>query len=132
MDPTDIPLFDLAESRLGWLGRRQQVLAQNIANADTPGWQDRDLPSFASTLAQTAQTTMAPVRTDPQHLAGTVAANAPLLVRRERKAERSPDGNGVALDQQIRRVADTDTAHALVSGLYKSFLGMFRTAIGHS
>jgi flagellar basal-body rod protein FlgB len=128
MDPTGIPLFDLAESRLAWLARRQQVLAQNVANADTPGWQDRDLPSFASTLAGAM---LSPVRTDPQHLAGTLAATAPLLVRRERKAERSPDGNGVALDEQLRRIADTDTAHALVSGLYKSFVGMFRTVTGH-
>jgi flagellar basal-body rod protein FlgB len=128
MDPTGIPLFNLVESRLEWLARRQQVLAQNVANADTPGWQDRDLPSFAAALTQTA---LSPARTDPQHLAGTLGTNAPLLVRRERKAERSPDGNGVALDDQLRRIADTDTAQALVSGLYKSFVGMFRTAIGH-
>jgi len=127
MDLANIPLFDLAESRLAWLARRQQVLAQNVANADTPGWKDRDLPAFASTKGQSAAV---PARTDPHHLAGTMSAGAPVAVRYSRRAEQSPDGNGIAIDEQLRRIADADTAHALVSSLYRSFLGMFRTAIG--
>ena len=42
MDPTetgvaDIGLFRLAERRLAWVARRQELLAQNVANANTPG-----------------------------------------------------------------------------------------------
>ena len=32
----DIPLFSMLRSRLGYLNQRQQVVAQNIANTDTP------------------------------------------------------------------------------------------------
>ena len=40
-------LFDLADRRLAYLQHRQQVLAQNVANANTPGYRARDLEPFA-------------------------------------------------------------------------------------
>ncbi|RYF10860.1 MAG: hypothetical protein EOO77_20625, partial [Oxalobacteraceae bacterium] len=46
MDPTDIGLFRLAEKRLNWVEQRQQVLAQNIANANTPNFKARDVSPF--------------------------------------------------------------------------------------
>lgn len=41
-------LLKLTERRMAWLETRQRVLAGNIANADTPGYQPRDVRSFAS------------------------------------------------------------------------------------
>jgi flagellar basal-body rod protein FlgB len=43
---------------------------------------------------------------------------------------KSADGNAVALDEQLVKVADTDTTHQLVTTIYKAYLGMFRTALG--
>ena len=51
MDP-GIALFDLADKRLAWVDHRQEVLAQNIANANTPGWLARDLAPFARAWRQ--------------------------------------------------------------------------------
>jgi len=119
-----IALFNLADRRLAWTGARQQVLAQNIANADTPGWKARDVTSFASQLAHPG----APlVRTDPAHL-------APLPGHADNtaagKSERAPDGNTVSLDVQLARVAETENAHELTTGLYTKYLGFFRAALG--
>jgi flagellar basal-body rod protein FlgB len=44
----------------------------------------------------------------------------------------SPDGNAVALDEQIVKVADTETTHALVTAIYRKYLGMFATALGRT
>ena len=79
MDPTDIGLFRLAERRLAWVDRRQELLAQNIANADTPDYTARDLPPFERALQRTAPGTVPGVapalsQTSPLHLAGTGAA----------------------------------------------------------
>ena len=68
MDQTQIGLFDLAERRLAWIARRQAVLAQNIANANTPHFQPHDLKPFAAALS--GMNASAPVRTQPNHLAG--------------------------------------------------------------
>ncbi len=118
-------LFDLAERRLGWLDRRQGVLAQNIANANTPGYVAKDLQPFAKSLAQAIPEL---ATTNPLHLAAAGAAAGPS--NRPRPAERAPDGNAVSMDEQLTKVADTDSAQALVTTLYHKYLGLYRTAIG--
>ncbi|RYG11762.1 MAG: flagellar biosynthesis protein FlgB, partial [Caulobacteraceae bacterium] len=40
---TDLPLLGQIKGRLSWLDERQRVIAQNVANADTPGYVGRDL-----------------------------------------------------------------------------------------
>ena len=44
--------------------------------------------------------------------------------------ERSPDGNGVKLDAQLSRVADTETAQATTTNIYSKYLALYRTALG--
>ena len=126
--PTDIGLFRLAEQRLAWVGRRQELLAQNVANASTPGYQPRDLPSFAKVLAHTSPEA-ALARTDPTHLAGSNSAQSARLIR---PRERAPDGNSVSMEDQLTKVADTASTQELVANLYRKYHGMFRTALGRA
>ncbi len=124
MEPTSVGFFDLVESRMSYLDRRSAVLADNVANADTPGWRSRDLKPFSATLAQAE---VAPVLTNPLHLRGTSVNDPALQVL---TGERSPDGNTVRLDVELKKVADTDSAHMLVSDLWKKYLGMYSMALG--
>jgi len=124
MDPSDIPLFALASRRLAWIDARQTVLAQNVANADTPGWRARDLKPFAAALGAAG---VALAQTAPGHLPGTAGGALAVVLQ---DGERSPDGNGVALDRELTKLADTDAAHELVSNVTRKYLSMFRTAIG--
>ena len=50
----------------------------------------------------------------------------------DRTHTQSPDGNAVALDEQLVKVADTETTHALVTTIYKKYLGMFSMALGRA
>ena len=117
----------LAERRLHWLDRRQTVLAQNVANADTPGFRPRDLTPFARELE--GQRRLALARTAPGHGAGS-----PLTVANARPdrtaAEVTPDGNAVSLDREALRIAETDTAHQLAMAVHRSFIGMYRLTLG--
>lgn len=127
MDPGRIALFRLAEQRLTWLDRRQEVLAQNIAHADTPGYAAKDIPPFARVLARTG--TVEPLRTDHRHLTGTQGpAPQPRPVRHA--AERTPAGNAVQIEHELVKVSDTETHHALVLGIYRKYLALFRIALG--
>lgn len=126
MDPNHIALFALADRRLAWASQRQQVLAQNVANANTPGWRSSDMRPFADILAA-SRLAPAPVPGTPEHLAGTLP---PRLDTRPDDTLRAPDGNGVQLDAELSKVADTETTQALVTGLYTKYLGMFRIALG--
>ena len=124
LDSSKFALFDLADRRLAWVDRRQQILAQNVANADTPHFQARDVTPFAAQLASAG---IVPAQTNPMHLAGTLPAGAKAAPT---PGERAPDGNAVSLDVELSKIADTDATHELVGDLYRKYLGFFRTAIG--
>jgi flagellar basal-body rod protein FlgB len=126
MDPTLSGPIALAERRLHWLDRRQQVLARNIANADTPGFRPSDLSPFAQAMGRVAMAPLA--QTDPGHLAPRGAVPGARLDRLT--AERTPNGNAVSLDEQALKVADTESQHALAMGLHRKYLGLFRAALG--
>ena len=117
-------LLSLAASRLSWLDDRQRVLARNIANSDTPGYVPRDEMSFSKSLANMQ---VAPVQTDPRHLAGNLDTANTVAVRPH---QRSIDGNAVALDEQLTKVADTDTQQRLVTNLYGKYMSMYAMALG--
>lgn len=117
----------LAERRLHWLDRRQSVLAQNVANADTPGFRPRDLTPFQRELEGQRRLVLA--RTSAAHGAGSPLAA--LNARTDRlAAEVAPDGNAVSLDREALRIAETDTAHQLAMAVHRSFMGMFRLTLG--
>ncbi len=102
------------------------MLAQNIANADTPGYQPRDVDGFRKSLAGAFGLT----RTSALHLTGSGGA---ARAKPDRSAtDRAPNGNAVSLDREAMKVADADTAHALATGLHRRWMGLFRTALGRS
>jgi flagellar basal-body rod protein FlgB len=43
MPISNIPLFSMLRSKMQWHQERQRLLAENVANADTPKFQPRDL-----------------------------------------------------------------------------------------
>jgi flagellar basal-body rod protein FlgB len=126
MDIGSIPLFALADQRLAWVDKRQSLLAQNISNVDTPAFAGRDMLPFEQALAQTGfEVTM--TQTSPADLPGTAAPLDPTSVALS--GDLAPDGNNVSLDDQLVRLADTDSTHELVTNLYSKYLGLFRTAL---
>lgn len=127
MDPSRIGLFDLAEKRLAWIAQRQNVLASNIANATTPGYQPRDVQSFQTVLSGIG--TIEPARTQAAHLTGTAPSGLASLIK-DVPAGRSLDGNAVELDTQLTKVADTESAQSLVTTVWKKYVSMFNTALG--
>ena len=128
MGSQQIGLFELAARRLDWTTRQQAALAQNVANANTPGFRPREMVAFADTLSQVTATT--PMRTNPLHLVGTASDQQDLLAPRTQ--DRSIDGNGVTLDQQLAKVADTQTMQTMVATIYKKYLGWFSMALGRA
>jgi flagellar basal-body rod protein FlgB len=119
-------LFGLAEQRLAYIDQRQRLVAQNIANADTPDYQPRDLVSFDKLLRLQP---VVPSVTDAMHLAGLVQ-NASLV--REVPVERAVDGNAVSTEGQLTKIAEDETNAALVGNLWKTYMGMYMTALGKS
>lgn len=129
MDFTKLPLFSAMTKRMAWLGQRQQVLAQNIANADTPGYGAQDLkePQFGELLRSAGgRLTMAATATG--HLGGANPAKP--VVERSADTERKTTGNTVVLEDQMMKISKTAMDFQLTTNLYRKHLGMIKTALG--
>ena len=127
MDPLRIGVFQVAEQRLAWADRRQQVLAQNVANISTPGFQAKDVAPFGAML--TASPALA--QTAPGHLPG--AAVQPGQARADTlRTGRAPDGNSVSVERELGAIADTSGIQELALNLHHSYQAMFKTAFGRA
>jgi flagellar basal-body rod protein FlgB len=97
------------EAALNIRSNRQQVLASNIANADTPNYKARDI-DFSSALANAVQGAKGGMTTTaPNHMAqakdgATMPDGTPLLYRNA--AQGSVDGNTVDMDVERNQFAD--------------------------
>jgi len=124
------PLINMLKTRMHWHQSRQKLLAENVSNADTPGFQPKDLkvPTFAPTGAATGGA-LAIARTDPGHAAGASArpGEDPRFARR---FEVTPSGNAVSLEDEMLKVAQNQSDYQLAASLYQKSLQMLRTAVG--
>ena len=85
---------------LGLRAQRQQILAGNIANADTPNYKARDFDFSAAlkdAVAGRSSGNLALTTTDTAHLPGTVQENSARLLYRN-PVQPSADGNTVEMD----------------------------------
>lgn len=97
--------LDFQSKALLLRSQRQQVLASNIANADTPGYVARDF-DFASALRDASGQGDGPVRTSAQHMSlGTTDVRHPELAYTV-QTQPSQDGNSVDLDRERANFVD--------------------------
>ena len=133
MDTGTLGIFSKLASRMAWLGRRQQVLAQNVANADTPNYKPMDLkPLDFGSLANNAARRVEVRVTDAGHLTGTRATPAFAAERQDPIVEMSPSGNAVILEEQLMKVGENAMTYRLMTNLYRKHVNMIRTALGRS
>lgn len=133
MGSSNFSVFDALSRKMGWLSQRQGVLAENVANADTPGYKPQDVKEapFQRALAR-ALKPMAPQVTHPGHVDASIPPKRDSYDADEAKDkyETSPTGNAVVLEEQLVKVADTQSDYQTMTNLYKKHMGMFRIALG--
>jgi len=125
----DIPLVGMLKQRMSWHQQRQSVLAENVANADTPNYRARDLktPVFPE-LAKGAAAPVQLVATDARHFGVGNSAFDP-EPQDTKTYEVTPEGNAVVLEEEVMRVSQNVMDYQMVSQLYSRGLGMLKTAI---
>lgn len=131
MEAPQASLFDRMKARMDWLDQRQRVLAQNIANADTPGYRPNDLKPFRpETLAEQGSFAVKMLQTDPAHqLGGKAHLSQGGEVKMRRTFEVAPAGNAVDLEEQMAKIGETTIAHSTTTALYRKYLGLMKTAL---
>ncbi|MFB9148530.1 FlgB family protein [Roseovarius ramblicola] len=123
----EIDLFRLSHAMARHAGARQAVVAQNMANADTPGYAARDIAPFSAYLEGGAG--FAARATRPGHF-GAPATAPGFAPRIDRGAVRDPNGNSVALETEMLRGVEVRRQHDRALAIYRSGLNVLRAAIG--
>ena len=126
---SNIPLFSMLRTRMHWHQERQRMLAENVANADTPKFQPRDLapPKFDQSRPGAANVALA--RTSPVHLVAA-GGNERFQTSRGDTFEARPSGNAVSLEDEMLKVASNQMDYQAATTLYSRGLGLFRSALG--
>lgn len=129
MGITDLPLLGQIKGRLSWLDERQRVIAQNVANADTPGYVGRDLnqPTDFAAAMREGGGGVRMTRTSAMHI-----APAGQVARFESQAapdsETTLDGNSVVVEEQMLKMAESRMAYDAAIGFYQKSMQMLRMA----
>ncbi len=135
---TDIPILSMLRTRMQWAQERQRVLAENIANADTPKFHALDLAPLKFDTQQQSPgsgpppTSVSLVRTESGHIAGIGQSDSPFRSKNEAGYEVRPTGNSVNLEQEMMKVAANQMDYQAVTALYTRSLGLLKTALGKS
>ncbi|MBV9993428.1 MAG: flagellar basal body rod protein FlgB [Alphaproteobacteria bacterium] len=137
MDLPDVPLLSMIKSRMSWLEARQNVLSQNVANADTPGYVAHDLkPMDFESLLKSASAgggfNTGLMTTDSRHIAITPSNAGGFDSHASPDIEANPLGNSVSLEQEMIKVSDTQGQFQAASNLYSKAIQLMRTAIGRT
>ena len=131
MDLNKLTMFGMLKGQMKWLNKRQEVLAQNIANADTPNYKPQDLKAvnFREIMREQHKRDMM------NRMSGTAVAGLGSSTAFKTDVERapyetSPDGNAVVLEEQMGKVGETQMKYQLTNELYRKHIGMIKIALG--
>lgn len=123
---------------MAYLDKRQEVLAQNIANADTPNYRPKDLTEidFGRLLDHVSgESKVAKVRmssTNEKHMPAMNELPDPDARKQKITYEVAPAENAVILEEQMVKSGETVMDYTLMTNVYRKNVGMIRTALGRN
>lgn len=130
-----IPLFAMIKDRLGYVSQRERVIAQNVANSDTPGFVPKDLKPFTlppGVSSSDSAGDLAPAQTSAGHmgLSGQTAAGgiATYASTDAPDSETTLDGNRVVLEDQMMKMTESRMDYDTAIGFYEKSLNLLRLA----
>jgi flagellar basal-body rod protein FlgB len=130
----DVPLLSMLKDRMSYLDQRQKLIAQNVANSDTPGFAPQDLKPFAvSSQGTQAPLQLAPVRSGLPGASMIPLAPAtpstPWAPQAAPDSETRVDGNQVVLEEEMMKMNDARMNYEAAIGFYQKSISMLQTAM---
>ena len=125
-----LSLFQALTDKMRWHQERQGVLAENIANADTPGFTERDLKAFSFGDELKSVATLTTSVTSPTHISVSSSGGAGRFGDQSAPFEITPSGNGVTLEDEMMKVSSNDMDYQAVTALYTRSIRILKVALG--
>ena len=123
---SQIYLLQLASQQAKWLTARQTIIANNIANANTPAYQAKDIQPFAEVLNQT-QVSMA--TTNPAHIVPAADEFEAAHSKETDSWDATVSGNSVSLEQEMMKEGDINRSYTLNNNIKRVFHQMMMSAL---
>ena len=133
MTTDSIGLFKALNAKIDFLNQRHKVIAQNIANADTPGYVPQDLKDvdFGGILKKVVKSNnIIPETTNPAHMPSYQQASIDKPHAQKKTYEVAPTGNAVIMEEQMIKSGKTQMDYNLMLNLYRKNVGLIKAAIG--
>jgi flagellar basal-body rod protein FlgB len=133
LDLANTPFFGMLRARLDQLSERQRLIAENIANASTPGYRPRDVDTSSFERMLTSGRSggggggVTLVRTNAGHMSPNAGTGSAQVITRD-DSETTIDGNAVVLEEQMARAAETRMQFETGIALYQKGLELVRMA----
>ena len=133
MSLMNLPVFTALTDKMRWHQARQGLLAENVANAETPGYRGRDLAQFefGAPGMQSSSANIATVATQPMHFSVSSSGGG-FGAQRMANFEVTPEGNGVTLEDEMMKVSTNLMDYQAATSLYQKSIKIIRTAMGKS
>jgi flagellar basal-body rod protein FlgB len=126
----NMPILSALSEKMQWHQTRQGLLAENVANADTPGYRGRDLAPFSTEMARASSATLSTMATAPMHISVSSSGGAAPGAMRMNSFEITPEGNGVTLEDEMMKVTTNVMDYQATTSLYQKSMKVLRTALG--
>jgi flagellar basal-body rod protein FlgB len=123
---TPVRLFELASQQAHWLSVRQSTIAENVANANTPGFHALDVQPFENIL-DNVPLTMA--TTNKAHLTDDGSEVAATGTKADTPWEVLHSGNSVSLEQEMIKAGDVNREFSLNTNIVKAFNRMILASV---
>jgi flagellar basal-body rod protein FlgB len=121
-------LLDLLTQKMSYLNQKQGVLAENVANVDTPGYKQLELKSFSFGDAM-KQAGIGMTVTDPKHIVPASMAGTNAQTVKSKDTETLPSGNTVDIEEQMMEVSKTSLDYQKATSMYHKWVGLLKIAI---
>jgi flagellar basal-body rod protein FlgB len=119
-------LFELSSQQSRWLSARQTAVAENVANAYTPGFSAKDIAPFQDILDQTQLTLSG---TNPSHLGVDPYDVSTAQMTNGKSWETTHSGNSVSLEQEMIKAGEVNRSYSLNVNIVKAFNRMLASSI---
>lgn len=124
-----LALLSALTDKMRWHQERQGILAENVANADTPNYTARDLKSYSFDDEMRSVATVSVSTTSPAHISvssGSVRTSG----SQSSLYEVTPSGNGVVLEDEMMKVTGNEMDYQAVTALYMRSIRLLKVALG--
>lgn len=132
MNYNNLGIMKMMQVRMHYLAERQDVIAHNIANMDTPGYKPHDLPKLNFDRAVKGAMSKLKIRaTSDSHITQPPRNDPDFRAEEQEKFyETTPVENSVVLEEQMAKMSENNIDYQTTIAMYRKTTAMFMTALG--